>query len=46
MPSGRKKPVKARRRWRINPRTRVEESAKAYRRPKAKKGLRELMKAL
>jgi len=41
MPKKRKpKPIKVRRSWKLNPRSRVKESAKAYRRPKSKSDLR------
>jgi len=40
-----KKPkIKIRRRWRINPKTRVKESNKKYKRTKAKTGLRKILK--
>jgi hypothetical protein len=38
----RKRPIKARRRWAINPRTRVKESAKVYKRAKEKKRIKEI----
>ena len=39
-----KKRIKIRRKWRINPRTKVKKSDKIYRRPRAKAKLRKLIK--
>ena len=40
-----KKPViKIRKRWRINPRTRVKESVKVYKRPRKKRQDRKLLR--
>ncbi len=39
-----KRRIKIRKTWRINPRTRVKESAKQYKRTKAKRNSRRMMK--
>lgn len=40
-----KKPVKARRAWRINPKTRIKESIKIYKRKKERIGLKKELEA-
>jgi hypothetical protein len=42
MPKGVKVRIKTRRRWIINPKTRVEENAKVYRRQAEKRKLKEI----
>jgi len=42
MKKGLKKPVKVRRKWTLNPRTRVKESDRLYSRPKAKKAIEKI----
>ena len=41
-----KKRIKVRKLWNINPRTRVKESGKKYRRTKRKKELKDLLKEI
>ncbi len=42
----RKKKIKARRIWNINPKTKIKESGKKYRRAKRKKELKDLLKEI
>ena len=39
-----KKRVKVRRSWKINPKTRIKESSKVYKRPKKKVELKDILK--
>ncbi len=42
--SGRKKRIKVRRLWKINPKTKVKEDKKIYKRPKSKDDLKNILK--